>query len=93
MEKSTLIAIIAAIAVIAIAAAAAIVLTSNNGNNSSNSGDSGDDNNDSWEPKDYGSWEPSSTDVGLLTVFGNANGDSVINKDDLNLINKAYSVR
>ncbi len=90
MEKSTLIAIIAAIVVIAVAAAAAFVLTNNNGNNGNNSGDnSGDNNDDTWQPKDYGSWEPASTDVGLLTVFGNANGDSVINKDDVALIQKA----
>ncbi|MBO4348283.1 MAG: hypothetical protein J5812_01785, partial [Candidatus Methanomethylophilaceae archaeon] len=87
MEKSTLIAIIAAIVVIAVAAAAAFVLTNNNGNNGNNSGDnSGDNNDDTWQPKDYGSWEPASTDVGLLTVFGNANGDSVINSADVALI-------
>ena len=88
MEKSTMIAIIAAIVVIAVAAAAAFALTSNNGNNSNN-GSNGSNGDDPWEPKDYGSWEPASKDVGLLTVFGNANGDSVINKDDLALINRA----
>ena len=85
-----MIAIIAAIVVIAVAAAAALVLTSNNGNSSSNGGGNGGDSGDTpWQPKDYGSWEPASKDVGLLTVFGNANGDSVINSDDLALIKRA----
>ncbi|MBR4226835.1 MAG: hypothetical protein IKR86_08750, partial [Candidatus Methanomethylophilaceae archaeon] len=87
MEKSTMIAIIAAVVVVVIAAAAALVLTSGGNDNGNNSGGSSSDT--PWQPKDYGSWEPVSRDVGLLTVFGNANGDSVINNDDLALIDKA----
>ena len=84
-----MIAIIAAVVVIAIAAAAALVLTSG-GNGNDNGNNSGVSSSDTpWQPKDYGSWEPVSRDVGLLTVFGNANGDSVINNDDLVLIGKA----
>ena len=84
MNKTAVAAII--VAIIAIIAAAAIVLMNNN-NDSNNSSNSGSDT--PWTPKDYGSWEPSSTDVGLLTVFGNANGDSVINSDDVDLITRA----
>ncbi len=88
MNKNAMIAVIAvAVAVVAIAAAA--VLLSGNGS-SNKTPDSGDNGNDTpWQPKDYGTWDPVSTDVGLLTVFGNANGDSVINSADVALIKKA----
>ncbi len=83
-----MIAIIAvAVAIVAIAAAAIIF----SGNGSSNkTPDSGESESDTpWQPKDYGTWDPASTNVGLLTVFGNANGDSVINSADVSLIKKA----
>ena len=86
MSKNATIAIaVAAVAIIAIAAAA-IVLMNNNGSNEKTPDDNNDD---PWQPKDYGSWEPDSKDVGLLTVFGNANGDSVINSADVKLIKEA----
>ena len=83
-----MIAIIAvAVAIVAIAAAAIIFSGNGDNNKTPDSGDSGSDT--PWQPKDYGTWDPVSTDVGLLTVFGNANGDSVINSADVALIEKA----
>ncbi|MCQ2084979.1 MAG: hypothetical protein MJZ21_02380 [archaeon] len=78
---SKLIPIIGIIAVVAVVAVGAVAITSDNGGN--------DNGKNSYELKDYGSWEPASTDVGLLTVFGNANGDSVINSADVELIEAA----
>ena len=87
MSKNAMIAIIAVAVAIAAIAAAAIIF-SGNGNNDKTP-DSGNDDDTPWQPKDYGSWEPVSSDVGLLTVFGNANGDSVINSADVKLIEEA----
>lgn len=84
---SKIITIIGAVAVIAVVAVAAVVVLGGNSNNNNSNSDSGSDS--EWTPKNYGSWEPESTNVGLLTVFGNANGDSVINGDDTALIEEA----
>lgn len=78
------IAIFAVIAAVVIVAAGAVIVSLNNGSDSNDS-----DNGGQAGHKDYGEWNPASRDIGQLAVFGNINGDSVINSDDLALFDKA----
>ena len=81
MENRNIVLIAAAAVAIIAIAAAAVALNGGSGNSGGNGPDV--------DTKDYGEWEPASLDIGLLTVFGNANGDSVINSDDIALLKKA----